>query len=493
MLVRADRAHPNRAALAWLTPAGPATMSWRQLVDHACTVAAGLADLAPGQRVILAGANSVQWIAAMYGCALAGLSVAPISPWATAHEATQVIDHTRAARILAHDNTAASMRHAAEASATRPEVRAMAQPPTDHRPELRDLGRAEDEFLVQHTSGTTGEPKAASLTHVAVLNCAAYFVAGAGARDGDVWLNPLPVYHVGGFVSGVLGCLMIGGTYVVVGKFSPAILARMLREIRPALVGLVPTMIIDLLADATVTDQDFTSVRAVIGGATDVDPRLVDEIEQLLGIKFLVGYGQSESPCMAMTVPTDDPMIRTRTLGRPLPGRDYYIADPSGDVARTGEAGELFVRGPLNMSGYLDNAGEIDGARGEMNWRGTGDRCSMDSNGVLTFNGRLRDIIVRGGTTIYPGEVERAMSAHPLISEVAVFGLPDRRLGETVAAAVITTVGAQLDAEALEAFARQRLGVQKRPTAWFVVQDFPRTSAGKVRKHLLRERCCAGQ
>lgn len=498
-LLRVASAHPDRSALTWLTPSGTATMTWAELLRRASDAASDLGVIPPGGRVLLAAPNSAEWVIAMYGCALAGLSVVPISPWSTEQETIHILDHTRVAMILTAEYAgghpvASVMRRAAQRSSVRPAVRSVAHWPTiEPATEPVTIGQfpcPEDEFLVQHTSGTSGEPKAVSLTHLGVLNCARVFALGADARDGDIWLNPLPVYHVGGFVSGVLSCLAIGGTYVVVEKFSPRGMLRVLREIRPAVVGLVPTMMIDLLAEPTISDDDFGSVRTVIGGATDIDPGLVNEIEQRLGILFMVGYGQSESPCMAMSLPSDPTDIRTRTLGHPLPGRDYYIAGPSGAVTPVGHVGELCVRGPLNMSGYLAADGEVDRTAGDMAWRATGDLCSVDENAVLRFHGRLRDIILRGGTTIYPAEVEHAISAHRQIAEVAVFGIPDRRLGETVAAAVIAVAGAQIDTADLTAFAHERLSVQKCPTEWFVVDDFPRTSTGKVRKHLLRQHYC---
>jgi fatty-acyl-CoA synthase len=251
--------------------------------------------------------------------------------------------------------------------------------------------------------------------------------------------------------------------------------------------GLVPTMVIDLLQEPGVTDVEFTDVRTVIGGATAVDPMLIDQIERRIGIRFLVAYGQSEAPIMTMSVDSDTAVVRTRTIGHPLPGRDYCIADRAAQVTATGVVGELHVRGPLIMSGYLLEGGSIDAAVDDVGWMATGDLCSMDDDGVVTFHGRLREVIIRGGNNVYPAEVEQAMSAHESIAEIAVFGVPDPRLGERVVAALISNPGAAPNVEDLTAYAAARLGQQKRPVEWILVSDFPRTSTGKVRKHLLRE------
>jgi fatty-acyl-CoA synthase len=279
----------------------------------------------------------------------------------------------------------------------------------------------------------------------------------------------------------------MAGTYVVIERFTTEIALRAIRETRPAVVGLVPTMIIDLLGVAGVSPSDFSSVRTVAGGASAVDPGLIEDVEHRLGVTFLVGYGQTEAPAMAASAPSDPTPIRTQTLGHCLPGRDYYICDRDGRVMPTGSVGELCVRGPLIMSGYLRSDGSVDHAVDDAGWLHTGDLCSMDDQGVLTFRGRLREVIIRGGENIYPAEVEHVLTTHPSVAEAAVFGAPDKRLGERVIAAVLPRAGARIDSKELDAFAKSRLSRHKRPAEWITVTTLPRTSTGKVRKHLLRQ------
>ena len=297
----------------------------------------------------------------------------------------------------------------------------------------------------------------------------------------------MPLHHVGGSVTGVLTALSVAATYVVIERFTTEVVLRAIRETRPAVVGLVPTMIIDLLAVPGVSPADFASVRTVAGGASAVEPHLIEEVEQRLGVTFLVGYGQSEAPAMAASAPDDPTAIRTQTLGHCLPGRDYYVCDRADRVLPTGSVGELCVRGPLTMSGYLRADGSLDHAVDEAGWLHTGDLCSMDDHGVLTFKGRLREVIIRGGENIYPAEVERLLTTHPSVAEAAVFGVPDKRLGERVIAAVLPEEGRRIDPEELVVFAEQRLSRHKRPSEWIPVTTLPRTSTGKIRKHLLRK------
>ncbi len=487
-------ARPDDPALAWLTPMELASMTWGELYARSCSAADVLAEINPEKkRVALVAPNSTDWIIAMFGCALMGMAVVPTDPRTTESEAEHIFRLADVGLVLVShtdgDDVMSRMTVVADRIPNHPVVRPIsglwqsetggAQSAASHT--------FDAEFLVQPTSGTTGLPKAASLSHGAALNCARFFADGAGARRGDTWFNPLPLHHVGGSISGILAALVVAGTYVVAERFSPELALRVVREAQPGIVGLVPTMLIDLLAIPEVRESDFAGVRTVIGGATSVDPGLIEDVENRLGMVFLVGYGQSEAPCMAMGSMDDNVLVRTRSLGRPLAGRDYYICNEVGEVLPTNSVGELCVRGPLTMSGYLRADGSLDHAMDGGGWRRTGDRCSLDDDGVLTFHGRSREIIIRGGINIYPAEVEHALSGHDSIVDVVVFGVADARLGERMVAAVITEGGGVVTLADLSRYAATHLSAHKQPAEWTVVNAFPRTSTGKVRKHVLRQ------
>jgi acyl-CoA synthetase (AMP-forming)/AMP-acid ligase II len=500
VLYRVGRDCSDHRALAWLTDAGLEELTWGQVYLRATSVAASLVNQNPRRaRVGFVAPNSVDWLIAMFGCALAGMPIVPASPRSTDAELAHLFSLTQVGVILVADmpgdDVPSRVHEVAAQFADPPLVLSISDwpvaVPTTTSP--WDGPSPTDEFLVQATSGTTGLPKAARLSHRAVVNSARFFAENAGSHPDDTWFNPLPLHHVGGIVSGILAVLWSGATYVVVERFTSQLALRAVREAHATILALVPTMVIDLLNEPGVTDSEFTDVRTVIGGATAVDPMLIDQIERRIGIRFLVAYGQSEAPTMTMSVDSDTAVVRTRTIGHPLPGRDYCIADRAAQVTATGVVGELHVRGPLIMSGYLLNDGSTDAAVDDAGWMATGDLCSMDDDGVVTFHGRLREVIIRGGNNVYPAEVEQAMSAHEKIAEIAVFGVPDARLGERVVAAVIPASGATVHVEELTEFAEARLGQQKRPVEWILVSDFPRTSTGKVRKHLLRQGYGDGQ
>lgn len=499
VLRRVAEVHADERAMAWLTSDGVADMSWAEVLRRAESMAATLLSIGPpGERVAIAAPNSVGWVTSMFGCALAGMAIVPLSPSSSADEAAHIFAQTDVRVVLIGGAVGSSRREALEEAALRspvPTVLIDIPDPADparSRVSGSRVGPIDvvpsgvDEFLIQHTSGTTGLPKAAVLTHRAALNCARFYAQGAGAEDGYTWFNPLPLNHVGGSVAGVLSALVTAGTYVVMERFGASEAVRVITEIGPEVVGLVPTMLIDLLAMPDVAARDFSRVRTVIGGATSVEPRLIEDIEHRLGIRFLVGYGQSEAPCLAMSFEDDSTAIRTTTLGHPLPGRDYCIAGIGGLVALRGQVGELCVRGPLVMSGYLHADGTVDPTRDEQGWLHTGDLCSLDDGDVLTFHSRLREVIIRGGSNIYPAEIEQVLSAHGALAAVAVFGLPDSRLGERIAAAVVPKRGHLVSEVELSDFVTMRLSGHKVPVEWFIVEELLRTNTGKVRKHVLQ-------
>ena len=483
----------DRPAIMWATDRGIAEqLTYSELRDRAGRVATTMVDINPSrQRVALAALNSVDWIVAMFGCALAGMPVVPVSASGTTAELRFQFEHAGVGVVLATKSAGGrpvldNMESLAQSLESAVLVRDIADiestttaPPIVVSPDL--------EFLVQFTSGTTGRPKAASISHRTALNVGLTFGRAWGGDVDTRFLNPLPLHHVGGSITGIITTLAMGGAYVLSERFSPQGVLSALRQVKPTVAGLVPTMMIDLLKLPGVVPADFASLRAVVGGATAVDPALVVEMEDRLGVRIIGSYGQSEAPAITATSPEDSPQDRITSIGRCLPGRAVSIRNADGTVASTGTDGELCVRGPMTMSGYLLADGSLDPAIDFDGWRRTGDMCSMDDDGIVTFRGRMRDVIIRGGLNVYPAEVEQTVAAHDSVSEVAVFGVPDARLGESVVAAVLPTADAVVDIAELKRLAAEQLSSYKQPHDWVVVTDLPRTSTGKVRKHLLRE------
>ncbi|OBH11792.1 AMP-dependent synthetase [Mycobacterium sp. E342] len=494
-LARLARDCGQDPALRWLDETGPHTMSWAEVHSRACAAAATFLELNPRRaRTAIVAPNSVDWIVAMFGCAIARMTVVPISPSSADAEVAHMLSLSRAGLVLASKRfgdreVLQRIGRVAETISVRPVVHDIADYDAASWKSTSYVGgrTGADEFLVQFTSGTTGLPKAAVLSHQAVLNTARLFVDAVGLQPGDIFLNPLPLHHVGGSVTGLLLASAVAGTYVIIERFDSVSALRAIREFAPAAIGSVPTMLADILALPDVSPSDFASVRIVMTGATAVDSGLIEEMERRLNVKFVVSYGQSEAPGMVTSAPSDPIELRLRTLGHCVPGRDYYICDPNGSLLATGMVGELCVRGPLTMSGYLRDDGALEPATDDAGWMHTGDLCSMDDHGIVTFRGRIRDVIIRGGENVYPAEVEHVITAHPSVAEAAVFGVPDTRLGERVVAVVLPAAGATVDVDDLSTFVAKRLSRYKRPVEWMIAATLPRTSTGKVLKHQLQQ------
>lgn len=481
--------HPRRDAIRWVDGDVLKSTSWEELHRLSVTVGAALRGLHPaGRRVGILGNTRTEWIYAMYGAARAGLGVVAL-PNDTDGTIEELCDRLGLTVVVITSDVDLTVEPTPGVEFVR--IRDLIESPFP--PDGLSAGPVDsrDPFLYQFTSGTTGRPKVAVLSHRAVLGSAEAYIRGAGAQDGSVVFNPLPLQHVGGSVAGVIAALTISGSYVSVDRFDAATAGALIRRTEPTVVGLVPTMIIDMLDRGAVTAADFASVVSVVGGATSVDPALIDKVEHDLGIRFLVGYGQSEAPCLTLSGREDPTLLRTRTIGRPLRGRDYLILGRDG-VQADGEVGELCVRGPLIMTGYLDDdTGQVTPVTDEHGWLRTGDLCSM-AGGIVTFHSRIRDVVVRGGENLYPAEIEPVIAGHQAVQEVSVFGLPDDRLGERLVAAVRAVPGAELTEGQLAAYSAEHLPRRKQPTQWFLVDDFPRTSTGKVRKPDLVRRFAHG-
>ena len=494
-------AHAGRAALMWPDGVRIRQMTWPQLLE-AAERAAGLIleRISTGDPVAVWSANSPDWVVLEYGAALAGTPLVPINTALADAEAAYQLRQSGARLLLvAEAYRGKPLRDRAVAlAADLPAlagVLGMDAWRAAGRPAPGTLPRPapESPFLIQYTSGTTGTPKGAVLSHLACVNSGRFGIAKlhqGGAHE--IYCSPLPLHHVGASVCAVLTAAAVGGTLALTPSFDATAVLRLAERTRATILGLVPTMMTDILACPELRVRDLSSLRVVCGGGSTVPPELIRRFEEGLGVQLAIAYGQSESPYATSTSLSDSDVIKAETLGRPCAHREVRIARTgTGRTAELGEHGELLIRSPLNMTGYHglpeERAIDADG------WLHTGDICSMDADGVLRIHGRGREVIIRGGENIYPREVEEALLAHPAIADVAVVGLPDDRLGETVAAVVRLVPGATGEPEELESFARSRLAAFKTPRAWRFVERFPLTASGKIRRHVLRDDLLRGR
>jgi fatty-acyl-CoA synthase len=460
--------------------------------------AALLRRFEPGEKVAVWAPNTLEWILLEYGAALAGLVLVTINPAYRAPELSYVLKQSRAAGIF-----------------LLPEYRnnPMAASLESVRPELQDLrdvvffadwaefvesGGAtaklptvnpEDAVQIQYTSGTTGLPKGAALHHMGVTNNARFFVDRMKLPRSSVLVSAMPLFHTAGCFMGVLGCAQALATLVPVLAFEPNLMISLMEVERADSIIAVPTMLVALLEQPSLTTADLRSLRVVVSGGSPVPPDLVHRVEARLEATFMIVFGTTEcSPLLSTTQLDDTTDDRASTLGRPLPQTDVKIADlNSNEPTAIGEVGELCARGYLVMKEYNDNPEATHVAIDRDGWYHTGDLASMDARGYLRIEGRAKDMIIRGGENIYPREIEEALLTYPGVTEVAVVGSTDERWGESVAAFIRRGPGATVSEPDLVAHCKERLAPYKMPVKWVFVDSFPMTASGKIQKFKLKE------
>jgi fatty-acyl-CoA synthase len=362
------------------------------------------------------------------------------------------------------------------------------------RPEVTrraDSARATDVYNIQFTSGTTGLPKGAMLTHRNVLMNAFYTGQRLRLTADDRVCVPVPFYHCFGCVLGTLVCPIYGSAIVVPAPSfdAEATLAAIDAERCTAVYG-VPTMFVAQLEHPELSRFRLQSLRTGIMAGAPCPLPLMEKVMSLMGVREIcIGYGQTEASPLITLTSVDDPMeVRVGTVGHPIPGLEVKLVDPvSGREVATGEAGELWARGHCVMTGYYNNPEATARAIDAEGWLHTGDLARRREDGNYRIVGRSKELIIRGGENIYPPEVEEFLHHHPAVAEVAVAGLPDAKYGEVVAAWVVPKSGATVTPDELKRYCQGQIAHFKIPQYIMIFQSLPRTVTGKIRKHVLKE------
>jgi fatty-acyl-CoA synthase len=495
----------GREALVEGKPGSPADRrrwTFDGLLADAEQVAGALLErFDPGERVAVWAPNIPEWVLLELGAGLAGMVLVTINPAYKAKELEYVLRQSGASGIFLvpefrGNPMAASVEElrmgldALREVVPFPEWDAfLATCPASSRLPIVQPG---DPAQIEYTSGTTGFPKGALLHHRGVTNNARIFSTLYGARAGDVYVSPFPMFHVAGCVLGALGTLQTGVRHVPVLAFDPSLMLELMETERATVALGVPTVLIALLESPELARRDLSSLRVVVSGGAPVAARLVSRIEETLHVLFSIIYGTTET-ILVSQVRLDDALgDKTDTLGRPMPQTEVTIADPdTGEVVPCGVVGELCVRGYSVMTGYFEMAEQTAGAIDPEGWYHTRDLASMDERGYLRIEGRLSDMIIRGGENIYPRQIEDVLFAHPRVAEAVVVGVPSFRWGEEVAAFIRVAPGDPPTVDELSAYCRAHLASYKAPRHWEFVDAFPQTASGKIQKFVLRERFAA--
>jgi fatty-acyl-CoA synthase len=489
-------------------------MTYAQFNEEVDRVARALlaAELEPGERVGIWSPNRAEWALVQYATAKAGVILVNINPAYRTHELAFVVRQSGCRMLIAAPSfkTSDYVAMVDEVRGELPDLERVVFFDSDSWDEL--LAGADDvsagalaeraagldfsdPINIQYTSGTTGFPKGATLSHHNILNNGFFVGEGCGLTEDDLICVPVPYYHCFGMVMGNLAATSHGACIVLpADAFEPGAVLDAVQAERCSVLYGVPTMFIAELGHPDFESYDLSSLRTGIMAGSPCPIEVMKKvIERMHMSEVTICYGMTEtSPVSTQTGAADDLEHRTETVGRVHPHVEIRVAGVGGDMeGRTlarGEPGEFQTRGYSVMLGYWQEpektAEAIDAAR----WMHTGDQAVMTDDGYVKIVGRIKDMIIRGGENVYPREIEEFLYTHPDIADVQVVGVPDERFGEEVCAWVIPREGATVDADEVRAFCAGRIAHYKVPRYVRETGEFPMTVTGKVRKVELRER-----
>lgn len=476
-------------------------MSYADLQRGALDLADRLLTLGvnPGERVVLMLPNVPEFGLGYFGILAAGGTVVPLNPLLKAEEVRYVLEDSgataavclQASHLLLQEagrDLGRRIRHVVlDAAPGSPEASDLeAVPRSGHVPGvgLPKLG-PEDVAACVYTSGTTGRPKGALLTHRNLTANVESFHEVLNLAEGEVFLAVLPLFHAYGGTVLLLEPLSVGATIVLEPRFVPDPVLRAIAEHRVSFFAAVPSMFA-VLAKHPRPAADFGAWRLCISGGAPLPPPVLEAFEAKYGVPIYEGYGPTEC-APVLTVNPPGGMRKVGSVGPPIPRVELRIVDERGQPVSRGEVGEIVARGPNVMRGYL-NRPEETGEVLRDGWYHTGDLGRVDQDGYYYIVDRKKDLILVGGLNVYPREVELVLAGHPAVAEAAVIGIPDPVRGEVPRGLVILKDGQQVGAHALLQWCRQRLANYKVPRTITIVPELPRTATGKVLKAALRGR-----
>ena len=522
--------HGDREAL--VVPHQGVRWTWRQLAQQADAVAAGLLamGLQPGDRVGIWAPNCAEWVLSQLASARAGLVLVNVNPAYRRSELEYALNKVGCtALVLApalktSDYLAIVHDLAPELAASTPgQLQAAALPQlrwvvrlgeaatpgmlnfnaiaglatAASRARLAEIGptlRATDAINIQFTSGTTGHPKGATLTHRNILNNGFFVGEAIRLTEHDRLCIPVPLYHCFGMVMGNLGCLTHGATMVYPAEaFDPlAVLQTVQDERCTALYG-VPTMFIAELDHPRFAEFDIRSLRTGIMAGSPCPIEVMKRVQaQMHMTEVTIAYGMTETSPVSTQSATDDPLDkRVSTVGRVQPHLEVKIADEQGRPVPVGVTGELCTRGYSVMQGYWGDPAKTAEAVDAEGWMHTGDLATMDAEGYVNIVGRLKDMVIRGGENVYPREIEEFLYRHPAVQDVQVVGVPDVKYGEELCAWIKLRDGASATPDEIRDFCRGQIAHYKIPRHIRFVDGFPMTITGKIQKFVMRQETIA--
>jgi fatty-acyl-CoA synthase len=491
--------------------------SWGELGRRVDDLAAGLLSLGleRGDRVGIWAPNRSEWTLAQFATAKAGLILVNVNPAYRRSELEYAMNKVACKALI----LAPALKTSNYLEITDDLVKAKKLPHLEHivrlgaektpgmlnfddvataggnaeRMKLADLGaklQFDDAINIQFTSGTTGHPKGATLSHHNILNNGYFVAEGLKLTPADRLCIPVPLYHCFGMVMGNLGCLTHGSTMVYPAEaFDPLATLQAIAEERCTALYGVPTMFIAQLDHPEFAKFDLKSLRTGIMAGSPCPIEVMKKVQSQMNMgEVTIAYGMTETSPVSTQCATDDPVERrVSTVGQVLPHIEIKIVDPEGKAVPRGATGEFCTRGYSVMKGYWNDAEKTRDAIDEAGWMRTGDLATMDAEGYVNIVGRLKDMVIRGGENVYPREIEEFLYSHPKIQDVQVIGVPDPRYGEEICAWIKLKAGQSATAEEIREFCKGQIAHYKIPRYIEFVPEFPMTITGKIQKFVMRE------
>ncbi len=497
---------------ALVVPSQGVRWTYTEFNERVTRLAAGLVrlGLAPGDRVGIWSPNCAEWVLTQFATARAGLIMVNINPAYRRAELAYALDKVGCAALILAPGFKSSD-YIAMLRDVAPALRHVIRLGSAHTPGMLNFDTVcmdadasdfallatrarglqfDDPVNIQFTSGTTGAPKGATLTHHNILNNGFFIGEAMRLTDADRLCIPVPLYHCFGMVLGNLACVTHGATMVYPGEgFDPVAVLRTVQDERCTGLHGVPTMFIAILDHPDFSQYDLSTLRTGIMAGSPCPAAVMQQvIEKMHMAEVTIAYGMTEtSPVSFQSATTDPVALRVATIGRVHPHLEVKIVDGAGRIVPRGATGELLTRGYSVMQGYWGDpqqtADVIDAAR----WMHTGDLATIDAGGFSTIVGRSKDMVIRGGENIYPREVEEFLYKHPQVLDVQCVGVPDKKYGEELCACIVLRPGAQVTDSDIRAFCDGQIAHYKIPRYVRFVDAFPMTVTGKVQKFLLRE------
>ncbi len=487
---------------------GSEELSFAEIDAGADRVANGLAALGvkPGDRIAFLGKNHPLYFEAFLGANRIGAVMTPVNWRLAPPEIAYVLDNSSARVVFVGEGFAEVLGQIRSDCPHVDQVIGIEAPEfsgTDYRiwrdgfpatPPAHRV-RAEDDALQLYTSGTTGKPKGAVITHGSLLSSRDATASGNEMRDwqepipGDVTLLAMPCFHISGTGTGI-GTMVAGTNAIVLPEYDPTKALDLIDNFNISKIFLVPAALQILLNHPRVGEVDFSRLKYITYGASPIPLELMREAMRVIGCGFVQMYGMTETSGTIVALDPEDHVpegsVRMRSVGKPLAGVEIKVIDEAGNPVPAGAVGEIATRSNKNMRGYWNNAQATAATVDADGWLRTGDAGYLDEDGYLYIHDRVKDMIISGGENVYPAEVENALYSHPKVADVAVIGVPDAKWGEAVKACVVMKPGEELTEAELIAHARTLIAGYKCPKSVDFIPALPRNPSGKILRRELR-------